>query len=350
MNCHYKYHTWAKSCLDQDQILFSLNGQSWVEVYNSSFRNLTQPAIRINGPNSYAVLDGCRFEYNEIVNSADLSTSIAGTAVQSYGTADRTLLVNNSYFAFNKAEKSYGSCIAIDNLPSNKSVIIQNSVFVQNVALAGGAIYSSSVTSLVNLINNVYVNNTAVQHGPDYATGRKISRFVDIPWQNSTGRPNTISLYSGDILPSVSISEFDAYGQTLVPGLLNARFAMVSMTINDTIVPTNATLTGDTKRILMSSITTFVAVKVLGNAPPPETLYDDPNNLPANYNKSFYDYDLTLFEINIRGEILYQLDRIPIQMLKCSQRNKRKQVSDGVSEFPQCIESNICVSRSCTLS
>jgi hypothetical protein len=236
------------------------------------------------------------------------------------------------------------------NLVSSTQVQIRDSSFANNKALQGGAVFTNVTVSsggrdgqwfLPQLVNITFNDNKAEQHGKNIATNAVSTRFwteknstteddksraasgvLDLDNTETSGMK--LSLYSGDVLPSLSVSPFDAYGQRLSPDLSQARLVRLAATSSpDSSVSTEASLVGDVNNILLGKVTVFDYIRFVGQAPPARNLSD---TLGTSAARSFVSYNVTMYEVTAAGDILSQLDWVPVKLQACDQVDGRREV------------------------
>jgi hypothetical protein len=242
------------------------------------------------------------------------------------------LLVQNSTFINNTALNLFGGCIAFDNLSKDGLAIIRNNVFLNNTASAGAAWFVKATTHVPQATNNTFGNSRVSLYGPNYATGKKETLVQLLGAQPYSGE--TLDLLSGASIPPITITEQDYYGQNIILGLLNARFAILSISQNGS-HSNKAMIVGDTKRMLIEQTTTFGQFKLYAEAPPPVISLDTDNNSTQATNS----YNITVLEVNIRGEPLEYLQTIPIRIRPCSLKESKEEVAIQDSSLKECKNS-----------
>jgi CSLREA domain-containing protein len=146
--------------------------------------------------NGFVSIQNCTFEYNKALGNA----YPGGGAIYSDNGTGGNLTISNSTFNNNQSSE-YGGAISYSG---GNSATIENSTFIANTALNGGAIYANFVN--LDIDNTTFQNNYAI--GPTNDSERGGAMYVyeaDVLIQDSTIKANGAD--SGGGITAIYFSE-----------------------------------------------------------------------------------------------------------------------------------------------
>jgi predicted outer membrane repeat protein len=139
---------------------------------------------------------------------------------------------------------------------SHDSLVIEGCLFLNNEGYQGGAIYTRNM-SMLRMLNNHFVNNSASLYGATLAAPPK-----ELIWTKPLSH---IYLYSGDVVPSFSVTWRDDFYNVVLPLKLTEDFLFASVSIKPRYNHTqSAHLWGISSLPMMISTVTFDALQLFG--------------------------------------------------------------------------------------
>jgi hypothetical protein len=186
---------------------------------------------------------------------------------------DGEIILSNNTFLSNYA--TYGGAIYLGPKTLGVQAVVSQNLFHSNAALQGGAIHIlfNKVSPL--LVDNQFVNNTAILYGNTFAGMGHFLRLLE-PQSNNIGQSQptetaTIQLFSGDVFPTVKVFVRDLFFQLIVPSGVLVDLLVASATVvsarNSTLTPKAAAVVGFEEAMLQGEDSaTFTSLQIVGLA------------------------------------------------------------------------------------
>ncbi|KNC98603.1 uncharacterized protein SPPG_06285 [Spizellomyces punctatus DAOM BR117] len=220
---------------------------------NCSFTGNTSPE---NG--AVASTCGGTLSFIDTVIANNSANALGGAIFCDFGSGQR-LVIKRSKISSNTAR--VGGAIYSDNLASADQLVLQDLVFDANIAVArGGAWYSSAKSPLVEEGGSIVYNGNMAPGAPTRGTG-PLTLGLIAPVEPS------LAVYSGDILPKLTLAAYDAYNQTYYTVEDDPILVLeISVLCPYGVEAHNVTLVGQAESLLVDGSATFLGLSVLTNA------------------------------------------------------------------------------------
>ncbi|TPX61175.1 hypothetical protein PhCBS80983_g01313 [Powellomyces hirtus] len=245
-----------------------------LEVHTSAFRHCRGASVLKPAAASTFTFDRCSFSNNWTPNDGSLISDCEGS-----------VHFTNTSFTSNYAGGRGGALYCtVDSGQCTISVI--NSTFTNNTANVGGGMFIDRFSETPNLVVQRvnFSNNRALEYGGAwYTLARKALSFDDIRYMGNTaphlpdrgtasstfvpfGNWESLSLISGDTLPTFGISTIDSYQQPVMFEQENAAVVEIGLVdMNGTeVISSLATLYGPTVGVVDGGKLSFENVRVFG--------------------------------------------------------------------------------------
>jgi hypothetical protein len=262
---------------------------------------------------------------NNRMGASDPSVEMEGGPVLRYRSSkNASASLDGCTFINNEGFNTSGGCFVLENVTDTTNFSVTNSLFINNSADVGGVLYSMvQRTDKILLSNNTYTNNTATLYGPVVASVKAQTVIVDVMMSTNRTRPPFLTLFSSSTILEVRVIQLDGFKQVAVSRLFDSKFGRLDITRNDELAR-NAQIFGETASIIVGSETTFFNLTVRAEAP------------PVSLQNASFEYNLTLYEIDLSGRRLATLDNLPIRIPACS-ADARKEYQTPVFPYPDCV-------------
>ncbi|TPX66688.1 hypothetical protein SpCBS45565_g04258 [Spizellomyces sp. 'palustris'] len=246
----------------QNSTFVNNNGSSLLQLRDTQtnfyFSNCS--FIGNTSPGNGAVTSTCggTLSFIDAVIANNSASALGGAIYCDFGSGQR-LVMRRSKISGNTAR--VGGALYSDNLASADQLVLQDLVFDANIAVArGGAWYSSAKSPLVEEGGSVVYNGNLAPGAPARGTGPMTLGLI-APVESS------LAVYSGDILPKLTLAAYDAYNQTYYTVEDDPILVLeVSILGPDGLVAHNVTLVGQAESLLVDGSATFLGLSVLTNA------------------------------------------------------------------------------------
>jgi hypothetical protein len=186
---------------------------------------------------------------------------------------DGEIIISNNTFLSNYA--TYGGTIYLGPKTLGGQAVLSQNLFHSNSALQGGAINILFNKVSPILVDNQFVNNTAVLYGHTFAGVGHFMRLL-VPQSSNTGQSQstetaTIQLFSGDVFPTVKVFLEDVFFNRIVPSAVLVDLLVASATVvsarNSTLTPKAAAVVGFEEAMLQDEDSaTFTSLQIVGLA------------------------------------------------------------------------------------
>ncbi|KAI9189991.1 hypothetical protein H9P43_001424 [Blastocladiella emersonii ATCC 22665] len=211
-------------------------------------------------------------------NASITDTEFTGNSGATRGGSILYSPLANSGSAINVAKSTFsnntagtdGGAIYLSPATSLSATIAGNR-FTGNVAQRGGAVYVYSATQRIDMATNTFADNrAALGQGDNYASQpRRLRALVTQDEGSAAEMPQSVSLYSGDALPSVQVAALDQYDQVARTTadetfLLQAQVLGVAggAASDSAVVP--AVVTGEASKAILGASVPFQGLRFVG--------------------------------------------------------------------------------------